>query len=51
MDTVKKSSAGLILAAWIVVSVPAGWGVYKTVMNAAKLFQPAAPVAAAPAPH
>lgn len=43
-----KSSAGLVLAAWAVVSVPLGWGVYKTAVNAMKLFSPP-PVASAPA--
>ncbi|MDT7816905.1 MAG: hypothetical protein QOJ51_5151 [Acidobacteriaceae bacterium] len=28
-----------ILAAWFVVSVPAAWGVYNTLLNALKLFQ------------
>lgn len=36
--TVKKTSATLILFAWLVVGVPAGWGVYNTVLNAKKLF-------------
>jgi hypothetical protein len=44
MTAVKKSSATAILLAWLVVSVPLGWGVYNTVRNAMKLFQPAAPV-------
>jgi hypothetical protein len=35
----KKSSTLTILAAWIVVGLPAGWGVYNTVMNSMKLFQ------------
>ena len=34
----KKSSPALILLAWIVVSIPAAWGVYNTALNAAKLF-------------
>ena len=46
-----KSSAGLVLAAWAVVSVPLGWGVYKTAVNAMKLFSsPPAATALAPAP-
>jgi hypothetical protein len=28
----------LVLAAWLVVCVPAGWGIYNTALNAAKLF-------------
>jgi hypothetical protein len=34
----KKSSPALILLAWIVVSLPAAWGVYNTALNALKLF-------------
>jgi hypothetical protein len=47
-DTTKKSPAALILLAWIVVSVPLAWGVYNTLLNSMKLFQPAqqAPVSA-----
>ncbi len=48
MTEVKKTSAGLILAAWVIVGVPAAWGVYNTALNAKKLFT-APPVAAAPA--
>jgi hypothetical protein len=35
----KKTSPILIVAAWFVVSIPAAWGVYYTLMNALKLFQ------------
>jgi hypothetical protein len=35
----KKTPPILILAAWFVVSIPAAWGVYNTLMNALKLFQ------------
>jgi hypothetical protein len=41
MTEVKKSSAAVILLAWLVVSIPLGWGVYNTARNAMKLFQPA----------
>jgi hypothetical protein len=34
-----KTSPILILAAWLVVSIPAAWGVYYTLMNALKLFR------------
>jgi hypothetical protein len=49
MTDTKKSSAGLILGAWILISLPAGWGVYNTVLNSMKLFrkQPAAVTAPA----
>jgi hypothetical protein len=35
----KDTSPALIFAAWLVVSIPAAWGVYNTVMNAMKLLQ------------
>jgi hypothetical protein len=35
----KATSPIQILAAWFVVSVPATWGVYYTLLNALKLFQ------------
>jgi len=34
-----KTSPFLILAAWVVVSIPAAWGVYYTLLNALKLLQ------------
>ena len=34
----KKSSPALVLLAWIIVSIPAAWGIYNTALNAAKLF-------------
>jgi hypothetical protein len=34
-----ETSPLLIFAAWLVVSIPAAWGVYYTVLNALKLFQ------------
>lgn len=50
MEATKKSSSAVIAVAWIIVGVPLGWGVYKSAMNAVKLFQsqPAATVTAAP---
>jgi hypothetical protein len=45
-ENVKKSSAIAILLAWLLVSVPLGWGVYNTLLNSMKLFQ--APAAAPP---
>jgi hypothetical protein len=33
------SSAVSIALAWLVVVLPAAWGVYNTVLRAAKLFQ------------
>ena len=39
MNVERATSPILILAAWIVVSIPAAWGVYNTALNAAKLFK------------
>jgi hypothetical protein len=48
MAETKSSSPALIALAWIIVGVPLGWGVYKSALNAVKLFQPQ-PAATAPA--
>ena len=37
-DSSKRTSPLLIAAAWIVVILPAGWGLRYTVQNALKLF-------------
>jgi hypothetical protein len=50
MADVKTSSPALIAFAWIIVGVPLGWGVYKSALNAVKLFQPQPAVTAAAAP-
>jgi hypothetical protein len=34
-----KTSPILIAAAWFLVSIPAAWGIYYTLMNALKLLQ------------
>jgi hypothetical protein len=39
-EDTKKSSAAMILLAWVLVSVPLGWGVYNTLLNSMKLFRP-----------
>ena len=44
-ETVKKSSPLLIAVAWLIVVVPAGWGLTYTVQNALKIFQTGAPPA------
>lgn len=36
---IKKSSAAAIALAWLVVLIPASWGVYNTVLKAAALFK------------
>ena len=48
MADVRPSSTAIIALAWIIVGVPLGWGVYKSALNAVKLFQPQ-PAATAPA--
>ena len=48
MEQTKNSSPAMIAIAWIIVGVPLGWGVYKSALNAVKLFQPQ-PAATAPA--
>jgi hypothetical protein len=47
--SMKKSSPGTILVAWLLVGVPLGWGVYNTLLNSMKLFQRPPGPAAAPA--
>jgi hypothetical protein len=48
MEETRNSSPALVAVAWLIVGVPLGWGVYKSAMNAVKLFQPQ-PAATAPA--
>lgn len=38
-NTVKPSSPLSIALAWLVVLIPAGWGVYLTALRAANLFR------------
>jgi hypothetical protein len=38
-ENIKKSPVALILAAWLLVGIPLGWGVYNTLLNSMKLFQ------------
>ena len=49
-NTTKTSSPALIAAAWLVVLVPAAWGLRYTVQNALKLFTAPPAAATAPAP-
>jgi hypothetical protein len=35
----KKSSATMILLAWLLVGVPLGWGPYNTLLSSMALFQ------------
>ena len=45
----KKSNVLLIAAAWLLVAVPAGWGLSYTIQSAMKLFLKQSPVAMVPA--
>lgn len=47
-ENTKKSSAALVLFAWLLVGVPLGWGVYNTLLSSMKLFQAAPAQQAAP---
>ena len=38
-DTTKPSSAASIALAWLVVLIPAVWGIYLTALRAANLFK------------
>jgi hypothetical protein len=38
-ETAKKSSPLSIALAWLVVLIPASWGVYNTALKAANLFK------------
>lgn len=38
-ENAKKSSAGAILMAWLLVGIPLAWGVYNTLLSSLKLFQ------------
>jgi hypothetical protein len=48
MPETKNSSVVLIAAAWLLVAVPLSWGVYKSALNAAKLFTAAPATASTP---
>jgi hypothetical protein len=48
--TVKKSSPALVAVAWLIVVVPAAWGLTYTVQNALKIFSTSAPPAAVAPP-
>jgi hypothetical protein len=38
-DTIKRSSVGTIILAWLMVGIPLGWGVYNTLLSSMKLFE------------
>jgi hypothetical protein len=35
----RKTSTASIFLAWLIVSIPAAWGIYNTVLNALKLLK------------
>jgi hypothetical protein len=39
IDEEKKGSPMLIALAWLLVCIPAAWGIYNTALNAMKLFR------------
>jgi hypothetical protein len=45
MTDIKKTPAVAILVAWLIVGIPAAWGIYNTALNAKKLFAAAPPAA------
>jgi hypothetical protein len=46
-DTANKTSPFLIFIAWLVVSIPLAWGLYRSVLNSRPLFLSAAHAAPA----
>jgi hypothetical protein len=38
MTDIKKTPVAAILVAWLIVGIPAAWGIYNTALNAKKLF-------------
>jgi hypothetical protein len=38
MSEEKKSSPFAIALAWLIVAIPAAWGIYNTALSAARLF-------------
>jgi hypothetical protein len=50
IENAKKSSAAMILFAWLLVGLPLGWGVYNTLLNSMKLFQETPALATPPFP-
>ncbi len=41
-----KTPLALVLAAWVVVAIPLGWGLYQSVVKSLPLFTSEAPPAA-----
>ncbi|MDR3615050.1 MAG: hypothetical protein P4L53_15930 [Candidatus Obscuribacterales bacterium] len=48
MSEQKKTSTLAVAVAWLIVGIPAGWGVYNTALNARKLFLPSPVVQGVP---
>ena len=38
MADIKKTPTAAIMVAWLIVGIPAAWGIYNTALNAKKLF-------------
>ena len=36
----RKTNPAMVLAAWVIVLIPAGWGVSRTVITSMNLFKP-----------
>ena len=47
--TEKQTPAALVALAWLLVGLPLSWGVYRSALNAMKLFQAPPTAVAAPA--
>ena len=43
MTNMKKTPVAAILVAWLIVGIPAAWGIYNTALNAKKLFAASPP--------
>ena len=49
MSSTSSSSSQLrVLLAWVVISIPLGWGLYQSVIKSKPLFAGPPPAAAAP---
>jgi hypothetical protein len=49
-DLERRTSPLAVAAAWVIVTIPLGWGVYQCVVKSLPLFRPSAPSAARVSP-